>query len=207
VKTVILREPAKTAALGLTRDCARDSVDAGHRRAVHSPPTVLARCEILLSPLNYSRYRCICLSMGPRSGGSGENSMPRSMHDEWLNMQNGAWRTKRNAIRSRGSRAACFVVATHGMPKLLHVININALHAHQRKAKRGRGRDGTHRARSMRCYCVRCAHLQRDCVHTVDILRGEFFNKVYFIFAVRESAVYAADRIAGSRLHATCITL
>jgi len=135
-----------------------------------------------------------------------ENSMPRSMHDGWLNMQNGAWRMKRNAIRSRGSRAACFVVATHGMPKLLHVININALHARQQRAKRGRGRDAWDTSRTVRYCCVHCAHLQRDCVNAIDIL-GEFFNRVYFIFAVRESAVFAADRIAGSRLRATCITL
>jgi len=126
------------------------------------------------------------------------------MHDGWLNMQNEAWRTKRNAIRSQGSRAVCSS-STHGMPKLLHVININALHAHQRRAKRGKKRDRTHCTRSIRrlkhhC-CAHCAHFQRDCVHAIDILRGFFFNRVYFIFAVRESAVCAADQTAGSRCY------
>lgn len=89
---------------------------------------------------------------------------------------------------------------THGMAKLLHVINIYALGMHQTARERERktgGKEETHPTHSMRCsYVLQSLPQLRQCNrHSPQ----RFFGSVYFIFIVYKSR--SATRITGLQLH------
>lgn len=150
----------RAAARELTTDRARDSLDAVEiakstaSAAVHSPSTAFPHCEILLSPLNYSRYPCIATSTGYEDSGE-RDSKVKSTHDESLKMQKGTHR--RNDRLFRGGHVRQDLALTHGMAKLLRVINIYARHAptaRERERERKReGKEGTSYAFDVVRYC------------------------------------------------------